>query len=201
MSDYVSANTDLWRIMNRGPERILDEYLVSRSQAGSQRAFDQLARRWTPKLLRYSARQLGSPDAAKDIVQEVWTGVIAGLPRLQDPALFPSWIYRITTHKCADAVRAAERQRRHGIRAEAEFGIERGALNPDLPLEVGLDLAASVHGLPDEQRIVVYLFYGEDLGVEEIAAVIDVPAGTVKSRLHHARQFLKTRMGVAYERA
>ena len=201
MSDYVLASMELWRNMNRGPERILDEYLVCLSQGGSQPAFEQLARRWTPKLLRYSSRQLGSQDAAKDIVQEVWAAAIGGLRRLQDPALFPSWIYRITTHKCADAVRASERQRRYGIRAEAAFGIDRDAVNPGLPLEVGLDLAASAQGLPEEQRIVVYLFYGEDLGIEEIAAVLDVPAGTVKSRLHHARQFLKTRMGVEYERA
>jgi RNA polymerase sigma-70 factor (ECF subfamily) len=187
--------------MSRDPERILDEYLVCLSQGGSRTAFDHLVRRWTPRLLRYSGRQLGSQEAAKDIVHEVWGAVIGGLRRLQDPALFASWIYRIATHKCADAVRANERQRRQCSRAEAEFGRERSLADPGAPSEAGLDLAKFVRCLPEEQRVVIHLFYGEDLGIEEIAEVIGIPAGTVKSRLHHARQALKTRMGAEYERA
>lgn len=63
------------------PERALDEYLVSLSQAGSSEALDGLARRWTPRLLRYAARVLGgfdSAEAARDVVQETWIGAIRG---------------------------------------------------------------------------------------------------------------------------
>ena len=94
--------------MDQTPERAFDEYLVSLSQAGSTEALDGLARRWTPRLLRYAARVLGgSGDAAEsagDVVQDTWVGVIRGLRGLRDPAQFPAWIYGIATRKCADAI-------------------------------------------------------------------------------------------------
>ena len=84
--------------MDETPERPLDEYLVLLSQAGSTDAMDGLARRWTPRLLRYASRVLGgsteAAEAAKDVVQETWIGAIRGLGGLRDPAQFPAWIYR-----------------------------------------------------------------------------------------------------------
>jgi hypothetical protein len=71
------------------PERALDEYLVSLSQAASVEALDGLTRRWTPRLLRYASRVLAgfgdSTDAARDDVQETWVGVIRGLRGLRIP--------------------------------------------------------------------------------------------------------------------
>jgi len=76
------------------PGRALDEYLVSLSQAGSIEALDGLARRWTPRLLRYVVRVLGgsgeAAEAARDVVQETWVGAIRGLRGLRDPAQFPA---------------------------------------------------------------------------------------------------------------
>ena len=95
--------------MDRTPERFLDEYLVLLSQAGSTDALDGLARRWTPRLLRYATRVLGgsteSAETARDVVQETWVGAIRGLRSLRDPAQFPAWVYGIATRKCADAIR------------------------------------------------------------------------------------------------
>ena len=96
--------------------RALDEYLVSLSQAGSIEAMDGLARRWTPRLLRYATRVLGrsgdSAEAARDVVQDTWVGAIRGLRGLRDAAQFPAWIYGIATRKCADVIRANTRRRR-----------------------------------------------------------------------------------------
>lgn len=174
------------------PERALDEYLVLLSQGGSVEALDGLARRWTPRLLRYAARVLGgsadSADAVRDVVQETWVGAIRGLRGLRDPAGFPAWIYGIATRKCVDAIRTRARQRRLETSARASTADEWGAgAGP----ERRIDLARGVRGLPAKQRAVVYLFYGEDLSVEEIASVLDIAGGTVKSRLHHAREALK----------
>jgi RNA polymerase sigma factor (sigma-70 family) len=102
--------------VDRDLERALDEYLVSLSQAGSIEALDRLARRWTPRVLRYATRVLGgSGDAvetARDVVQDTWIGVIRGLRGLRDPAQFPAWIYGIATRKCADTIRKRKRRRR-----------------------------------------------------------------------------------------
>jgi RNA polymerase sigma factor (sigma-70 family) len=187
--------------MNRDLDRILDEYLVSLSQAGSREAFEQLVRRWTPRLMRYAARHLGHAEAARDVVQDTWMAAIGALRRLEDTALFQTWIYRIATYKCADAIRLLERQRR--LKAGAATDVAIAASTPSVanPSTGSLDVATGLRLLPKEQRTVIHLFYGEDLSIGEIAAVLEIPAGTVKSRLHHARESLKNRLGVEYERA
>lgn len=181
--------------MEKTPERVLDEYLVSLSRAGSVEALDGLARRWTPRLMRYAARVLGgsgeADETARDVVQETWIGVIRGLGGLRDPAQFPAWIYGIATRKCADVIRANQRRRRFDDSGAA--GSSGG--QPYVAPEQQIDLATAIRGLPPMHRAVVHLFYGEDLRVEEIASVLGIPAGTVKSRLHHAREALRHQLG------
>lgn len=175
------------------PERLLDQYLVVMAQAGSSEALDGLARRWTPRLLRYAARVLGSsadgPESARDVVQETWVGAIRGLRRLRDPAQFPAWIYGIATRKCTDTVRSNIRRRELRVRTASANVAERPLQNA--AEDDRMDLAAGIRALPPEQRSVVHLFYREELTIDEIAVALAVPAGTVKSRLHHARAVLK----------
>ncbi len=187
--------------LDPSPERSLDEYLVLLGQAGSADAMDGLARRWTPRLLRYAARVLGgsseSAEAARDVVQDTWIAAIRGLRGLRDPARFPAWIYGIATRKCADAIRKNVRRRRLDPQA-AEGDARREA--PAISADNRIDLAAAIRQLPPKQRAAVHLYYGEDLSVEEIASALGIPAGTVKSRLHEAREALKGRLGAATSR-
>lgn len=181
--------------MDQTPDRALDEYLVLLSQAGSVEALDGLARRWTPRLLRYAVRVLGgsgdAADTARDVVQDTWIGAIRGLRRLRDPAQFPAWIYGIATRKCADAIRANRRRRR----LDSQSAAGGSGQDPGLPADHQIDLAQAIRGLPPMHRAVVHLFYREDLSVEEIASILEIPAGTVKSRLHHAREALRQQLG------
>jgi RNA polymerase sigma-70 factor (ECF subfamily) len=172
-------------------ERALDGYLVALIQGGSREAFDRLARRWTPRLVRYATRVLGRPEVARDVVQETWIGVIRGLRRLDDPAQFPAWIYSITHKKCVDGIRLNQRQRRLKERVEQETAIS--AVEDSIGKT--RDVATAISHLSDAQRDVVHLFYGEGLPVNEIASILGIPPGTVKSRLHHARQTLKKLAG------
>lgn len=173
--------------MNRDLEHVLDEYLVLRGRAGSREAMAQLIGRWTPRLLRHAGRTLNSADAAADVVQETWLSALRGLRRLDDPARFPAWLYAIATRKCVDHIRQAARGRRlaAGLAAQPAPAPASPGSDPKL------DFAAALGRLPADQRLVASLFYGEDLSLEEVAAVAGVPLGTVKSRLHHARQALK----------
>jgi RNA polymerase sigma-70 factor (ECF subfamily) len=177
------------------PEHLLDEYLVSLSQAGSVEAMDGLARRWTPRLLRYAARVLGgsgdAAETARDVVQETWIGAIRGLGGLRDPAQFPAWIYGIATRKCADVIRANKRRRRFDDGGAPGRSEEHPRVGP----EHRIDLATAIRGLPPMHRAIVHLFYREELRVEEIASLLAIPPGTVKSRLHHARQALRHQLG------
>ena len=180
--------------MDQIPERALDEYLVVLAQGGSREALDGLARRWTPRLLRYAARVLGgsseAAESAYDVVQETWIAGLRGLRGLREPAHFPAWIYGIATRKCADAIRANMRRR--------SFDADNAAANTDRAAERAteghIDLTTAIRRLPLMHRAVVHLFYREDLSVEEIAVILDVPAGTIKSRLHHARERLRRQL-------
>jgi RNA polymerase sigma-70 factor (ECF subfamily) len=181
--------------MNHETERALDGYLISLAQSGSREAFDQLVRRWTPKLVRYTTRVLGRPDAARDIVQETWIGVIRGLKRLDDPSQFAAWIYRIAHRKCVDGIRLNKRQRRLKESAEHEAIVAAAGIQSRPGHSEDSDLATAISQLSQEKREVVHLFYGEDLSIDDIATVLSVPAGTVKSRLHQAREALKHYLG------
>lgn len=180
--------------MPRTPDDILDELLVLQAQDGRGEAIDALVRRWQPRLMRHARRLTGDRDAAEEVAQEVWLAVASGLRRLRDPAHFRAWVYRIATNKAADWVRRRARERdfrnraglhepaapahdlKSGDRAE---GDERIAL-----------LREALRMLPFEHRAVIEMHYGDGLRVAEIAHALDIPPGTVKSRLHYARRKL-----------
>jgi len=181
--------------MNDQTERALDGYLIALIQGGSPEAFDRLARRWTPKLVRYATRVLGRPEAARDVVQDTWIAVIRGVKRLDDVAQFPAWLYSITHRKCVDAIRVAQRRRRLLASVEHESVIAAAGNQRCPGPGESSDLATAIARLSQEQRDVVHLFYGEDMSIVDIASILAVPAGTVKSRLHHARESLKNYLG------
>jgi len=144
-------------------------------------------------LLRFATRTVGRSELARDIVQETWLGVIRGLKALVDPSSFPAWIYGIAHRKCIDAIRVKQRWRKLTDQVQREVGVAVDSAT-SVTGET-LDLATAIGRLNDEQRSVVALFYGEDLSVVEIAEILSVPAGTVKSRLFHARETLKKLLG------
>ena len=171
--------------------RLLDEYLLAAARTGDRCAFDALARRWQRKLLAHAWRLLGDADSARDVVQEGWIEIARGLPRLRDDRAFPPWAFRIVSRRCARSVAASVRARQV---ASALSGDEPEAPAP----ESGRDhdrLRAAIRALPVEQRAAIALFYFEELSVAEVAVALDVPAGTVKTRLMHARRKLRAALG------
>jgi len=175
--------------MGRGLEQALDDYLVLLAQSGSQEAFARLIARWSPKLLAFAARTLGTTEVAKDVVQETWEAAVRGFKRLDDPARFGPWLYAIASRKCTDALRSKYRHARNAA-AIADAPSETIESSAD----ASLDLAAALKLLPAEQRVVVSLFFGEDMSIADIAAATGVPSGTVKSRLFAARKALRARL-------
>lgn len=168
--------------------------LVLEAQRGEIEAFEALVRRWLPAMTRHARRLTGDRDGAADVTQEACLAITRGLRRLDDPARFGSWALRIVTNKAADWVRHRQRQRRL-----------QESLEPREPGAGASDLQGSDHGteesvrliqqalatLPHEMRAVISLHYGEGLSVVDTALALDIPPGTVKSRLHHARSRLK----------
>ena len=169
--------------------RALDAYLVASARLGDRHAFGILVRRWNGKLLAHAWRLLRDDEGAKDAVQEGWAEMLRGLPRLRDDGAFAAWAYRIVSRRCARQIGRVQAGRRLAEEMAAHPD-EEGASESSF-----LD-AAIVHNaiaaLPVEQRVAVALFYLEDLSVAEVAVALDVPAGTVKTRLMHARRKMRS---------
>ncbi|MHC5065267.1 MAG: RNA polymerase sigma factor [Planctomycetota bacterium] len=164
---------------------VLDELLVLQCQAGDGSALDELVQRWQPRLERHALRHCSDQEAARDICQEAWLAIVRGIRRLSDPALFRAWAYRIVANKSADWLR---RRQREGHRTVAE----EPASSPRADAEDSQALLqAALKSLPADRRGILELRYLEELSTAEIAHVLDIPEGTVKSRLHHARNHLR----------
>ncbi|MEM8628209.1 MAG: RNA polymerase sigma factor [Pseudomonadota bacterium] len=166
--------------------RTYDELLILLIRGGDRRASERLAARWYPRLLRTARRLLGDADLAQETVQECWIAIIRGLPRLLDPARFPAWAFSILHRKCADAIKRAVRDREQ-FRPSA-VGAE-ASIDASGETRTALDQAFAL--LSQEHRAAAILFFGEGLSLAEIATATDVPLGTAKSRIFHARQHLK----------
>ena len=183
--------------MTRSPKQIADELLVLRWQAGDRDALEKLFARWNRRLWRHAFRLTERRDAAADVLQDTWLAMVQGIDRLQDPACFRRWAYQIVTRRAADWIRSEQRRRRADGNAAKDERQPKDASTSYLPPneagEPGEDseLATALRRLPAENRAMLALFYMEELSVKEIAHVLSIPEGTVKSRLYHSRQQLK----------
>ena len=181
-------------------ERRIDEYLVVSARLGDRRALGRLASRWQTKLLVHAWRLTGEEQAALDAVQEGWIEIIRGIGRLDDARAFPAWAYRIVTRRCARHVHRAVRGRRLEAAAAAEACLS-AAPAEEITSDRDVQRARqAIRDLPPAQQAVVALFYLEELSVGEVAAALDVPVGTVKTRLMHARLKLREAMTIGDER-
>jgi RNA polymerase sigma-70 factor (ECF subfamily) len=176
---------------------IYERLLVVRAQAGDDAAFAELVERFSPRL-RYFLRKLLGPerhrgrslpsDDAEDALQDVWLDVLRALPRLSDPQALVAWLYRIARDRAFARLR---KTRRHEPLPDS-------STITDIPTEDDDDFsaedAAQIHAaldkLPAEQREVLVLRFLEDMTYEQIAAVVGVSIGTIRSRLHYGKREL-----------
>lgn len=177
----------------RDKARRLDAYLVAAARTGEPRALTLLARRWGPRLIAHGWRLTGDVDLAQEATQDGWIEIQKGIARLGDEAAFPAWAYRIITRRCARLIRGRRRSRALTAAVEAEgealsLWIDAGSLSDPIALS---RLKSALAALPADQRAAVALFHLEDLSVAETAVALNVPAGTVKTRLMHARRKLR----------
>ena len=178
--------------MTRTPEDIQDELLVLQCQQGDREALRSLITRWQPRLCRLAWRLTGERETARDVVQEAWMAIMRGLGRLDDPARFRPWAYRIVSNKCADWTRRRVVQRKVTQTLEREATSRR----TDAPDETDsaselARLRDALAKLPEQQRAALSLYYLEGMSVSDVARVLCVASGTVKSHLYNARGRLK----------
>lgn len=157
-----------------------DEELIAAVAAGDERALTTLYRRWERPLHAFLARYAGGRDV-DDLVQETWLRVVRGATRFDARRRASTWLFQIALNLARDRHRRAPEDP-----IDPERVAELAAPDPLAPVRAGLDVARLLAALPEGQRAVVVLRHFHDLGEDEVAAILDVPRGTVKSRLHHA---------------
>ena len=151
-------------------------------QSGSVKAMEMLVSRWQKRLWLYALNLTGDTEAAWDVTQESWLGIIKGLRKLHDPAHFRAWVYRITTNKSVDWIRKSKAVKRISIDEVEEQQISRKRDSGIKELLEKLDM---------NNKVILSLYYFEQLSVSETSVALKIPKGTVKSRLHGARKELK----------
>lgn len=186
----------------QGPahDPLADEWLVVRCQLGERPAFDELIARWQRPLWRYARQLAGNDAAADDASQEVWLRVLRGIGRLRDGAKLRPWLFGIAHRVLMDRLRE---QFKLPLVSDGDLELEALPAVDDDTQDVESELAALRDGLarlPPLECEVLTLFYLRELSLDEVAQVLAVPQGTVKSRLHRARRLLRRQLGIEGER-
>jgi RNA polymerase sigma-70 factor (ECF subfamily) len=176
-----------------------DRSLVAAAQAGDRRSLDILLRRHYDRVHAICRRIAGSSRDADDAAQEAMISIVRGLNRFDGRSAFTTWIYRIATNAALDELR--RRNRRPSLHVTSdEDGYTPEAVDPlsERTVESVADrmaIDAALADLPDEFKAAVVLRDVCDLDYGEIAEALDIPVGTVKSRIARARAQLVQRLG------
>lgn len=173
------------------PESSSEAELIHRASDGNAGAFSQLVRKHHPQVVRIAYGIVGSVTEADDVAQEAFIKAWARLPDFRRQSSFMTWLYRITVNAAIDWVR------RRRPETELSDAMPSGREAPEeatLRRESQRRVRAAIQELPPAARAALVLREYEQLSYREIAAVLDVPIGTVMSRLNYARRLLRERL-------
>jgi RNA polymerase sigma-70 factor (ECF subfamily) len=175
--------------------------IIRRCKQGDLSAFNELVKRYEKLVYNFAYRLTNNYDDANDIAQEALIRVFSAIKSFRGDASFTTWIYRITTNVFLDERKRARAHPHTSLDEHVELeesSIVRQIEDPSpQPLaqieekEVGNILNNAVSSLPEYQRTMVVLYHTEQKSYEEIAEIMNLPIGTVKSRLNRARLALK----------
>jgi RNA polymerase sigma-70 factor (ECF subfamily) len=168
-----------------------DAELAADAAAGNRRALDELLDRHADRVHAICRRVIGNPDDALDATQEALIAIARGIGRFDGRSAFTTWLYRVATNAALDELR------RRGRRPRPVEELPEPAAGGQLDEQVGarLDVDQALATLPEEFRVAVVLRDLCDLDYAEIAEVLDVPPGTVRSRIARGRAALAATLG------
>ena len=171
--------------------RAEDDLLAVRCQLGEPAAFDDLVRRWHGPLWSYVRRVTGDDDAAAAVVLDAWVRIVRGITNLREPERLRAWLFGVARRAVMDRLR--ERYRTPPRLEVDATVIDTMTDTRELEEELAL-LETGLQTLPAVEREVLVLFYLRELSLNEIADVLAIPTGTIKSRLFRARNLLRARL-------
>jgi RNA polymerase sigma-70 factor, ECF subfamily len=188
---------------------VSDLSLVRRVQRGDKGAFDALVLKYQHKLVKLVMRYVRNPAEAEDIAQEAFIKAYRALPQFRGDSAFYTWLYRIAINTAKNAVVSRDR-------SPIEYDLDRNNTDesydmqgrmkdPETPEglvltdEIRSTVNAAIDALPEDLRTAIVLRELEGLSYEEIAAAMDCPVGTVRSRIFRAREAIDRRLREVFE--
>lgn len=171
----------------------IEQRLLQHAQRGQPDAFTALRLYLEPQVRRYIWHVIGYTPTEDDIVQDVFTAVYLNLENLTPPEKLKPFLFRVTRNRCYDLLRY------QGRRDVEPLTVDMAAAAPSLEEEAHAlllyqQVKQAIARLPEAQRQVLILYAEEEFSYEEIASALEINIGTVKSRLHQARQAVKQMM-------
>ena len=180
-----------------------DRELVGRCLEGNEPAYRELVTRYRRQVYTVALRMLRRPEDAEDVTQETFVRMFKALDRYDPNRPFAAWILTIASRLSIDQLRRRRRnpislfQRDPGTDEEYVIEVEDPGPGPEVQAVHGEEqdqASALIESLPEHYRIVIMLRHVQDLSYEEIAEALQLPLGTVKARIHRAREILKGRI-------
>jgi len=178
-----------------------DLELVERWQAGDEAAFADLVRRHERRVFRLLLRMLGSREEAEDVAQEAFLSLHRHGHRFRREARFSTFVYRVAANAALNRRRSLGRNRTRvselSASQEAGFELPTAPRDPESAAagsEVQAQVQDALLDLPPDLRVAVVLYDIEGQSYQEVARVLGIPEGTVKSRIHRARNALRERL-------
>ncbi|RKZ07184.1 hypothetical protein DRQ05_03525 [bacterium] len=177
-----------------------DKRIIEGCLAGKRGAFEELLEKYKSKVYSICIRMVRNPTDAEDIAQEVFVRVFSALDRYDPSFPFSSWLYRITSNMCIDFIRKTKDRPvsidkpLSGDDGEYAFQLPSDGAGPDRNVqarEMISILEEALARLPERYRMIVILRHEEQLSYEEISESLGIPIGTVKARIHRARNMIK----------
>lgn len=178
-----------------------DKMLIERAQRGDRGAFDALVRKHQQRAYQYAFRLTSNSEEACDVVADAFVRVFGAIKHFKGQSAFTTWMYRILTNCFLDARKKEKSRQTLSLESaivtddgDFERQIEDDSPTPDLELERNEreeKFEKAVGVLPEYQRAMIVMYHAEMLSYEEIAEALDLPIGTVKSRLNRARLSLR----------
>lgn len=181
-----------------------DLVLIERSQTGDQGAYNQLIRKYEDRAYKYAYRLTRSSDEAADIVADSFVRVFNALPNFRGQSSFSTWLYRIVTNCFLDNRKKEKRHQHQSLQSavkvedgEVQRQVEDDRVGPEeLAVKSAREDAVegALESLPEFQKAMLVMFHIEGMSYEEMAEALDMPIGTVKSRLNRARVALRDQL-------
>ena len=172
----------------------MDRALVERAQRGDRDAYEALAEASARRLYLTAYRIVRDGDQAEDAVQHTLVAMWRELPSLRDPDRFEAWTYRLVVRACLSERR---RHRRGGVREIPVDGMSIAASDAIGATDLRDQLDQALGAIPADQRVVIVLHHYVGLPLVDIADILGEPAGTIRSRLHHAKRSMRAAIDAA----